>query len=127
MENAGSIFCFTKDGNTSLNLNSSNFQLSGSYSNPVKCICDIEMDSTGCDGACGIRVHLPTMILSLWAEFLQPVQLGLAMGMLLLKLSLEFKMPQSCWHNTASHGHVSAQQAVGIPPLCLEILVLDKK
>lgn len=42
--NAGSIFCFTKDGNTLLNLNSSNLQLSGSYSNPVKCIRDIEMD-----------------------------------------------------------------------------------
>lgn len=37
------------------------------------------------------------------------------MGVLLLKPSLEFKMPQSCWHNTASCGHVSAQQAVGIP------------
>lgn len=24
-------------------------------------------------------------------------------------------MPQSCWHSTASCGHVSAQQAVGIP------------
>lgn len=59
MGNAGSIFCSTKDGNTLLNLNSSNFQLSGSYSNPVKCICDIEMDSMGCDGVCGIRVHFP--------------------------------------------------------------------
>lgn len=71
--NAGSIFCSTKDGNTLLNLNSSNFQLSGSYSNPVKCICDIEMDLMACDGVCEIRVHFPTMILSLWAAFLQPV------------------------------------------------------
>lgn len=83
---AGSIFCFTKDGNTLLNLNSSNFQLSGSYSNPVKCICDTEMDSIGCDGVCGIRVHFPTVVVSLWAAFLQPVQLCLAMGMLVLKL-----------------------------------------
>lgn len=113
------VYSAPKDGNTLLNSNSSNFKLSGSYSNPVKCICDIEMDLMGHDGVDGIRVHVPTMILSLWATFLQPVQLYLAMGMLLLKLSLEFKMPQSCWHNTASRGHVPAQQAVGIPPLFL--------
>lgn len=59
----------------------------------------------GCDGDCGIRVHFPTVALSLWAVFLPPVQLYLAMGMLLLKLSLECKTPpQSCWHNTASRG-----------------------
>lgn len=59
--NADSIFCSTKDGNTLLNLNSSNFQLSGSYSNPLKCICDIEMDSMGCGGVCGIRDHFPSL------------------------------------------------------------------
>lgn len=58
----------------------------------------------GCNGDCGITVHFPTVILFLWAAFLPSVQLYLAMGMSLLKLSLEFKMPQSCWHNTASRG-----------------------
>lgn len=58
----------------------------------------------GCDGDRGVGVHFPTVILLLWAGFLSPVHQHLALGMRLLKLSLEFKMPQSCWHTPASCG-----------------------
>lgn len=47
----------------------------------------------GCDRGCGIRVQFLTVILSLWVAFLTLIQLYLAMGRLLLKLSLEFKTP----------------------------------